>query len=92
MERLTHMHEGKYYANDNAVNRSSEGYSGEAINRLGVFENVYEDLLASQSEISDQLASLRNEGKEKSVKFKELMVKKLTNINTIILLKSYGLE
>lgn len=47
--------------------------------------------MSSQIEIPEELSRLRNEGKEHTVKFKELMVKKLTNNNLLILLREYGI-
>jgi len=92
VERITRLIEGRYYVNDASIDHHEKGYLGEAINRLAVFENIVEELLSSQKQASEELEKLRGEGKEKSVRFKELMVKKLTNINTLILFKSYGIE
>lgn len=64
----------------------------EAAARLALFENIYEDLLREQEEIAGQMEALRAEGKKNSVKFKELMGKKLANGNTLMLFKAYGLE
>lgn len=91
LERITRLEGDDYSVDPSAVIPTDDGYIGEAIDRLAAFENMYEDLIASQSKISDELEKLRYDGKEKSVRFKELMVKKLTNINTLILLKSYGM-
>lgn len=68
------------------------GYSGEAIEKLAKFENFYDDLIEKQNQISIELEMLRNEGKEKSVRFREIFGNKLMNNNTLILLKAYGLE
>ncbi len=93
MARLTRMLNNELYiVDDDKVNRDVNGYSGEAISRLAKFENVYDDLVASQNKISEELEKLRNEGKTKSARFRELMVKKLTNNNFIILFKTYGLD
>ena len=94
MERLTKMlgNNDFYSVDDIAVDHHNNRYTGEAINKLAKFENIYEDLITSQNDIFKDLEKLRNEGKTKSVRFKELMVKKLTNINTIALFKAYGLE
>jgi hypothetical protein len=74
------------------VNYDVNGYSGEAINKLAKFENIYDDLVESQIEISKKLEMLRDEGKTHSLRFRELMTKKLTNNNVIILFKTYGLH
>ncbi|PKM84366.1 MAG: hypothetical protein CVU86_07610 [Firmicutes bacterium HGW-Firmicutes-11] len=68
------------------------GYTGHAIERLAKFENFYDDLINGQTKLTEDLALLRSEGKEKSVQFKELLTKKLVNVNVMILLKNYGLE
>jgi len=92
LERITRLIVENYCVDHSAVSRTDDGYIGTAIDKLATFENMCEDLIASQSQIADELEKLRNEGKEKSVRFKELMVKKLTNVNTLILLRSYGME
>ncbi len=55
---------------------------------MAKFENIYEDLIASQNQIPKELEKLRNEGKTKSVRFRELMVNKMTNANIIELFKT----
>jgi len=49
------------------------------------------DLIAEQEKITGQLAELRNQGKGKTVQFRQLFAKKLSNINVISLLQRYGL-
>ncbi len=93
MTRLTRAFDKKIYiVDDDKVSHNLNGYSGDAVNKLALFENMYDDLIASQSEISKELEKLRNEDKTHSVKFKELMARKLTNTNFLIFLKTYGLE
>jgi hypothetical protein len=93
MERLTRMLNNEFYiVDDDKVNCDDNGCSGEAITRLARFESIYDDLVVGQSKISEELEKLRNEGKTKSVRFRELMVKKMTNSNIIILFKTYGLQ
>lgn len=91
MERLTRPLNGGYVVDETKVVPGSEGYTGEAINRLGKFEDFVEQLMASQTEIPKQLQMLRDEGKEKSYRYKELMGKKLTDSNILGLLKSHGI-
>lgn len=93
MGRLTRLSdEGRYYIeNDPKLIYLNGNYYGEAIDKLATFENIYDDLLASQVEISKVLETMRNEGKMHSHRFKELMVKKLNNSNTLSLFKTYGL-
>ena len=66
------------------------GYSGEAIDKLARFENFYLDLLA-QVAIPEEMEKLRQQGKTKSVRFRELMGEKMVKANLISLIKSYGL-
>jgi hypothetical protein len=87
MLRLTRALESNaaYVVDDDLIIREVCGYSGDAINRLARYENIIDDLLASQIEIAKGLEKLRNEGKTHSVKFRELMVKKLTNSHILVL-------
>jgi len=93
MTRLTRISDNNeaYIVDDGKVDHDVNGYSGDAINKLAKFENIYDDLVANQREISKELEGLRNEGKMHSTKFRELMVKKLTNSNVITLFKAYDL-
>ncbi len=95
MKRLTRIAPGSssYFVDEAKIQLEDNNiYSGEAISRLAFFENFCYDLIAEQDRISADLEKLRNEGKSNSVKFKELLVRKLTNSNTLILLRSYGLQ
>ncbi len=94
MARLTRMQDNNdsYIVDQAVIDNDVNGYTGEVITKLAKFENIYEDLLASQSQIPKELEKLRNEGKTKSVRFRELMVQKLMNGNIINLFKTYGLE
>lgn len=72
--------------------QTEDGYTAvcaeKAAARLGRVEDLYERLSKEQEALSAQLASLRAEGKMKSVKFNQLMAKKLTNTNVIALLEA----
>lgn len=94
MERLTRLSSNNefYIVDDAKVHHNDNGYFGDAINKLAKFENMYEDIIAKQGEISKELEKLRYEGKTKSVRFRELMGKKMINITIIALFKTYGLE
>lgn len=81
-----------YVVDDTKVQHEANGYSGDAINKLAKFENIYDDLISKQSEISKELEKLRLEDKTHSVKFKQLLANKITNNNIIILFKTYGLN
>jgi len=93
MARLTRLLNDEFYiVDDDKVNCDDHGCSGEAISRLARFEDVYDDLVAGQNKISEEMEKLRNEGKTKTVKFRELMAKKMINSNILILFKTYGLQ
>lgn len=93
MERLTKVLAKEFYIVDSEnVSHDVNGYTGEAINKLAKFENMYDDLISKQSEISIELEELRAKGKTNSVRFKQLLANKLNNNNVLILLKTYGLE
>ena len=66
--------------------------AGEAIQRLARFERFHEQLLADQAAIAGQLEALRSQGKQKSVKFRELLAEKLTGAQILLRLKRHGLE
>ena len=59
--------------------------------RLGKFENALKDIVNEYNNIGLKLENLRNENKEKTVKFKELLGKKLTYNMIITIFKRYGL-
>ena len=94
MTRLTRASEknDQFFVADDQITHQADGYSGDAINKLAKFENIHEDIVANQTKISLELERLRNQDQTHSVKFKELMIKKLTNVNILILLKAYGLQ
>lgn len=64
---------------------------GEVIDRLAKFESFYEEIEKNQRSISEQLEGLRNEGKEKTVEYKELFTKKLVNNNVMAFLRYHDL-
>ena len=92
MNRLTRALDGTdfYVVDDNKVQHDANGYSGEAISKLAKLENIYDNLISKQNEISKELEKLRSEGKTHSVKFKQLLVNKMTNKDIIILFQTYA--
>lgn len=94
MDRLTKLLKDKksYIIDNNAMQKDVNGYLGDAVNRLGRFEDIYDNLISDQNQISKELEKLRLEGKTNSVKFKQLFANKLTNSNIISIFKAYGLE
>jgi hypothetical protein len=59
--------------------------------KLMQLQKMIYDLTAEQEKIVVQLAELRNQGKGKTVQFRQLFAKKLSNITILNLLQSYGL-
>ncbi len=84
MARLTRPREdgAGYRVDDAQIAHDAGGYSGEAIERLARFENAQADLLAHQETIALEMDRLRAKGKEKSVRFRELLGQKMIN-NTL---------
>lgn len=94
MVRLTRALDSNklYVVDDTKVQHDENGYSGDAVSKLAKFENFYDDLISKQSEISKELEKLRLEGKTHSVKFKQLLVNKITNNDIMLLFETYGLD
>ncbi|MBV1757301.1 MAG: hypothetical protein KMY55_05580 [Dethiosulfatibacter sp.] len=83
MERQTHKTEiGTYEIID--LQKAAES--------LAKFENLYEYVIDRETSIPEELAKLRNEGKEKTLRFRELMGQKLLNTSLIILLKKFNID
>lgn len=93
MARLTRPldNNNSYVVAETKLQLGPNGYSGEAISKLAKFENIYEDLLSKQAELSEELNKLRLEGKTNTVKFKQLLGNKITNSNILMLFDTYGL-
>jgi ATP-dependent protease HslVU (ClpYQ) peptidase subunit len=92
MARLTRaLKNNEFYVEEDKVIHGVDGYTGDAINKLAVFENIYDDLISNQNEISKELEKLRNEDKTRTAKFRDLMARRLTNSYTISLFKAYEL-
>lgn len=81
-----------YVVDDDQIRHDVDGYSGAAIERLARFENAQADLLAHQDQIVRELDRLRDEGKQKSVRFRELLGQKMINRTLIALLERYDLR
>lgn len=91
MERLTHRTGGCAEAPQSSVQIIGGSAQGEAIERLAQYEDLREALLAEQDKIARQMETLRTQGREKSVKFRELFAQKLTNAAFLSLLQANGL-
>lgn len=59
--------------------------------RLEKFEKALKDILNEYDKLGKELESLRNEGKTKTTKFRELLSKKLVYSMIITIFKRYDL-
>lgn len=92
MNRMTEKTEhDRYVISADSIQATPLGFTGPAVDRLAVFEDIYQDLLEQQQQISASLEALRQAGKKNSVQFRELMGKKLMNTNTLSLFQARGL-
>jgi len=76
MKRLTKICDNKYFIDAENVQKEQNGYTGDAIEYLGEFENVYEEFEARLERIETEMEKHRASGKQKSIIFRELMGKK----------------
>lgn len=61
------------------------------MDRLSRFEKALEDILNEYDKLGKELEELRNEGKSKTTKFRELLGKKLVYSMIITIFKRYDL-
>lgn len=64
---------------------------GVKLERLERFEKALNDILKNYDELAKELEKLRNEGKMKTAKFRELLGKKLVYSMIITIFKRYDL-
>lgn len=69
MSRLTVFENGRYYVKD----------VDEAVKKLASYENLRERIEQEQAEIAEKMEALRNQGKQKTVQYRELFGRKLQN-------------
>lgn len=94
MQRLTKLSSsGEYYLLDSdMVFAENDGYRGEAVEKLARFENLHEYLKEMLMTIPAEMDKLREQNKNKSYRFKELMAQKLMYENILKLWSLYGLD
>ena len=83
MNRYTTKSKDGYIVSDECIQK--------AIQRLGEFEDAYEDLINSQMQIPKELENLRLQGKEKTVRYKETLAQKLINKNIEMFFERHGI-
>ncbi len=64
---------------------------GENMERLENFEKALKDILKEYENLGNELSKLREEGKSKTTKFRELLGKKLVYSMIITIFKRYDL-
>lgn len=93
MPRLTHLYSnGKYITEEINVSFNDRGVGGAAIEKLAVFETVFEELVQEQETLSQKLQEMRVAGKTSSYRYKEIMGQKLVNSSVISIFQRYGLK
>lgn len=88
---LKQADDGLFY-NDFTKDRLPMMFSLKAVSEKAITVKMIDDLLASQDDIGRQMEKLRAQCKTNTVKFKELLAKKLTNNHVLILMEYYGLK
>lgn len=64
----------------------------EALDRLARFEDSYDEVVADQARVTVELERLRREGRTKTVRFRELLGRKLTNAYVLVLWGKHGIS
>jgi len=85
MDRLTEKRKDGYYV-------VSGEDTKQAIQRLGLYEDAYESLINSLEQIPKDLEDMRQQGKEKTVRYKETLTQKLINNNIVMFFQQHGVK
>ncbi len=64
----------------------------QALERLARFEDMVQGLEGEQTELSETMARLREEKRERTVQFRELLARKLTNSQLLLTLERWSLR
>jgi uncharacterized small protein (DUF1192 family) len=91
VKRYTKKVNNIYVVSSEVIKKKGDNYTGDAIERLAIFENMVDDILLKQEEITRALAELRNKKETKIFRFKELLGNKLINSAIINVFKNYHL-
>ena len=92
MERVTKLLEdNSYIVSKNLISQNEIGYSGDAIEKLAKYENLHEELRKRQNKIIKEMEELKSLGKNKTVKFNQLLAEKITTNNILSIFEVYGL-
>ena len=83
---------GMTVKSEDGVYTVDDGVINDAIRRLGLYEDAYEDLLCSIEQIPGELEAMRMQGKEKTARYKETVAQKLINNNIVVFFERHGLS
>lgn len=79
MERITtQLDDGTYFAASESIDKSDQGYSGRAIERLAAFENAYELLENKVEDLARKVDLLKAQNKINSSQGRQLVAQKIT--------------
>lgn len=93
MERLTRKTDDNIYVVDEAsIKRAENGYSGDAIDKLARLEDMYEKLVSKEREITEEMETLRIDGRMHTDRYRHLEGVKITNNTMKMLFEKYWRE
>lgn len=93
MFRLTNQDkEGVFFVAQCAIEKTSSGYGGQAITKLGKIEEMVDNIEKRQQVLSKELEQLRLENKTKTYHFKEKMAEKLNNQQVLKAFERVGIS
>lgn len=67
------------------------GDNKKAVERLGAFEDALWELTDEMARIPEELAQLRNSGKEKTVRYREMVARKLITNSIYVFFEEHKL-
>jgi hypothetical protein len=90
MERLTRKSEKDVFVVDEArIKHDENGYCGEAIDKLAKLEDMYDKLISKMKEITEEMESMRLDGRMHTPKFRALEASKISTNTMLILFQTY---
>jgi len=93
MKRLTSVIEdSKIYVVDSSLIESHpQGVTGAAIQTLAIYENTYEALMKKYEAVTLEMQNLKGQNKTKTVRFKQLLIEKVTTKNILMMFDIYDI-
>jgi hypothetical protein len=90
MGRLTRKTENNAFVVDDCmIKHGEDGYSGEAIEKLAKLEDMYDKLESRVREITEEMESMKLEGRMHIPKFRALEASKISANTMLILFQTY---